>query len=159
LIDCAPRAEEVRFDFAMISDQYYPWIDRQGQSSFVWTALGGLSNATKRITIGTAGACLTMRIHPAIIAHSSRPNAVTSLARDTSFKSLTAFSTLVFRNRLLTRAVQYRDRDGAAEHACRIGERKRSLTETRPLLMLMISAGVRHVAPRRHERMKIAALV
>jgi hypothetical protein len=31
----------------------------------------------------------------------------------------TAFSTLVFRYRLLTRAVQYRDREGAAEHASR----------------------------------------
>jgi hypothetical protein len=33
--------------------------------------------------------------------------------------SLKAFSTIVFRNRLLTRAVQYRDREGAAEHASR----------------------------------------
>ena len=27
LIDCARRAEEVGFDFAMISDHYHPWID------------------------------------------------------------------------------------------------------------------------------------
>ena len=52
----------------MISDHYHPWIDRQGQSSFVWSVLGGFSQATERITIGAAGACLTMRIHPAIIA-------------------------------------------------------------------------------------------
>jgi hypothetical protein len=32
---------------------------------------------------------------------------------------LTAFSTLMFRDRLLTRAVQYRDRKGAAEQASR----------------------------------------
>jgi coenzyme F420-dependent glucose-6-phosphate dehydrogenase len=71
LIDCARRAEEVRFDFAMISDHYHPWIDRQGQSSFVWSVLGGLSQATERITIGTAVTCPTMRIHPAIIAQAA----------------------------------------------------------------------------------------
>jgi len=71
LIDCARRAEEVRFDFAMISDHYHPWIDRQGQSSFVWSVLGGLSQATERITIGAAGPCPTMRIHPAIIAQAA----------------------------------------------------------------------------------------
>ena len=51
LIDCARRAEEVGFDFAMISDHYHPWIDRQGQSSFVWSVLGGLSQTTERITV------------------------------------------------------------------------------------------------------------
>ena len=60
LIACARRAEEVGFDFAMISDHYHPWIDRQGQSSFVWSVLGGLSQTTERITIGTAGACPTV---------------------------------------------------------------------------------------------------
>jgi G6PDH family F420-dependent oxidoreductase len=71
LIDCARRAEEVGFDFAMISDHYHPWIDRQGQSSFVWSVLGGLSQATRRMTIGTAVTCPTIRIHPAIIAQAS----------------------------------------------------------------------------------------
>ena len=71
LIACARRAEEVGFDFAMISDHYHPWIDRQGQSSFVWSVLGGLSQATERITIGTAVTCPTMRIHPAIIAQAA----------------------------------------------------------------------------------------
>jgi len=55
----------------MISDHYHPWIDRQGQSSFVWSVLGDLPQATERITIGAAGACLTMRIHPAIIAQAA----------------------------------------------------------------------------------------
>src|SRR4030095_15301773 len=71
LIDCARRAEEVGFDFAMISAHYHPWIDRQGQSSFVWSVLGGLSQATRRMTIGTAVTCPTIRIHPAIIAQAS----------------------------------------------------------------------------------------
>jgi G6PDH family F420-dependent oxidoreductase len=71
LIACARRAEEVGFDFAMISDHYHPWIDRQGQSSFVWSVLGGLSQTTERITIGTAVTCPTIRIHPAIIAQAA----------------------------------------------------------------------------------------
>jgi len=48
LIDCARRAEKVGFDFAMISDHYRPLIDRQGQSSFVWSVLGGLSHFSKK---------------------------------------------------------------------------------------------------------------
>jgi G6PDH family F420-dependent oxidoreductase len=71
LIDSARRAEEAGFDFTMISDHYNPWIDRQGQSSFVWSVLGGLSQSTERITIGAAGACPTVRIHPAIRAQAA----------------------------------------------------------------------------------------
>jgi coenzyme F420-dependent glucose-6-phosphate dehydrogenase len=71
LVDCARRAEKVGFDFAMISDHYHPWIDRQGQSSFVWAVLGGLSHVTERMKIGTAVTCPTVRIHPAIIAQAA----------------------------------------------------------------------------------------
>ncbi|MGH7824255.1 MAG: TIGR03557 family F420-dependent LLM class oxidoreductase [Candidatus Binatia bacterium] len=71
LIECAQRAEEIGFSFAMASDHYHPWIDRQGQSSFVWSVIGALAQATKRIKIGTAVTCPTMRIHPAIIAQAA----------------------------------------------------------------------------------------
>jgi coenzyme F420-dependent glucose-6-phosphate dehydrogenase len=71
LITCAQRAEEIGFDFAMISDHYHPWIDRQGQSSFVWSVIGGIAQATERIKIGTAVTCPTMRIHPAIISQAA----------------------------------------------------------------------------------------
>jgi coenzyme F420-dependent glucose-6-phosphate dehydrogenase len=71
LIVCARRAEEAGFDFAMISDHFHPWIDRQGQSSFVWSVLGGIAQVTERITIGTAVTCPTVRIHPAIIAQAA----------------------------------------------------------------------------------------
>lgn len=71
LIECALRAEETGFSFAMISDHFHPWTDRQGQASFVWSLLGALSQATERITIGTAVTCPTIRIHPAIIAQAA----------------------------------------------------------------------------------------
>jgi G6PDH family F420-dependent oxidoreductase len=71
LIECAQRAEESGFSFAMISDHFHPWIERQGQSSFVWSMLGAIAQATERITVGTAVTCPTIRIHPAIIAQAA----------------------------------------------------------------------------------------
>ena len=39
----AARAEEAGFDFALVSDHFHPWIDRQGHSPFVWGVLGGIA--------------------------------------------------------------------------------------------------------------------
>src|ERR671923_173557 len=74
LVRYARRAEEVGFTFAMISDHYHPWTDRQGQSPFVWTVLGALAQAT-RLRIGTSVTCPTIRIHPAIIAQAAATTA------------------------------------------------------------------------------------
>src|SRR5437764_14214773 len=71
LIDFARRAEEVGFDFAMISDHYHPWLDVQGQSPFVWGVLGGIAATTSSILVGTGVTCPTIRIHPAIIAQAA----------------------------------------------------------------------------------------
>ncbi len=71
LIECARSAEEAGFSFAMISDHYHPWTDRQGQSPFVWAVIGAIAQATERIKIGTGVTCPTMRTHPAIIAHAA----------------------------------------------------------------------------------------
>ena len=71
LVRHAARAEEAGFTFAVISDHYHPWIDRQGQSPFVWGVLGAIAEATERIRIGTGVTCPTVRIHPAIIAQAS----------------------------------------------------------------------------------------
>ena len=71
LVRYARRAEEVGFSFALISDQYHPWIERQGQSPFVWSVLGAISQVTQRLRIGTGVTCPIMRIHPAIIAQAA----------------------------------------------------------------------------------------
>ena len=76
LIECARRAEEAGFSFAMISDHYHPWTDRQGQSSFVWAVIGGIAQVTERLSIGTGVTCPTVRIHPAIIAQAAATAAV-----------------------------------------------------------------------------------
>lgn len=71
LVDNARTAEEAGFKFAMVSDHYHPWIDRQGHSPFVWGVLGALSRATSKMHFVTAVTCPTIRIHPAIIAQAS----------------------------------------------------------------------------------------
>ena len=71
LVDMARMAEEAGFGYALISDHYHPWIDRQGQSAFVWSVLGAIANATDQITIGTGVTCPTVRIHPAVIAQAA----------------------------------------------------------------------------------------
>lgn len=71
LVECARRAEETGFSFALVSDHYHPWIDRQGQSAFVWSVIGAIAQVTERIKVGTAVTCPTIRIHPAIIAQAA----------------------------------------------------------------------------------------
>jgi len=75
LVRLARRAEACGFEFALISDHYHPWIDRQGQSPFVWSALGALAEATERLVIGTGVTCPTIRIHPAIVAQAAATTA------------------------------------------------------------------------------------
>jgi coenzyme F420-dependent glucose-6-phosphate dehydrogenase len=71
LVRYARRAEEVGFTFALVSDHFHPWIDRQGQSPFVWGVLGGVAQATRRLSVGTGVTCPTIRIHPAIVAQAA----------------------------------------------------------------------------------------
>ena len=71
LVRQAKRAEESGFEFAIISDHYHPWTDRQGQSPFVWSVLGGIACATTRLKVGTGVTCPIQRLHPAIVAQAS----------------------------------------------------------------------------------------
>ena len=49
LLEQARMAEEAGFEALWISDHYHPWNDEQGQSPFVWSVIGGLSQVTSRI--------------------------------------------------------------------------------------------------------------
>jgi coenzyme F420-dependent glucose-6-phosphate dehydrogenase len=71
LVTYAGLAERAGFDFAAISDHFHPWVDRQGNSPFVWAVLGGVAEATERIRVGTGVTCPTTRIHPAIVAQAA----------------------------------------------------------------------------------------
>jgi coenzyme F420-dependent glucose-6-phosphate dehydrogenase len=71
LVRYSQRAEEVGFGFALISDHYHPWIDRQGQSPFVWSVIGAIAQVTEHLQLGTGVTCPIMRTHPAIIAQAA----------------------------------------------------------------------------------------
>jgi G6PDH family F420-dependent oxidoreductase len=73
LVAQAARAEEIGFAFAVVSDHFHPWVDRQGESPFVWSALGAIAEATERLPLATGVTCPTSRIHPAIVAHAAPP--------------------------------------------------------------------------------------
>lgn len=86
LVRHARQAEEAGFSFALISDHFHPWIDRQGQSPFVWSVLGAIAEATETLVVGTGVTCPTVRIHPAIIAQAAATTA--SLMPDRFFLGL-----------------------------------------------------------------------
>lgn len=71
LVLYAQQAEATGFEFALISDHFHPWLDRQGQSPFVWGVIGGIAQVTQQLRLGTAVTCPTFRIHPAIIAQAA----------------------------------------------------------------------------------------
>jgi len=71
LVRFAARAEACGFTYASISDHFHPWIDRQGESSFVWSVLGGIANATSRLRVMTGVTCPIGRYHPAIVAQAA----------------------------------------------------------------------------------------
>ena len=71
LVRYAAMAELHGFEFALISDHFHPWTERQGESGFVWTVIGAIAMATSSLRLGTGVTCPTIRIHPAIIAHAA----------------------------------------------------------------------------------------
>jgi coenzyme F420-dependent glucose-6-phosphate dehydrogenase len=71
LVEQAARAEEIGFSFAVISDHFHPWVDKQGNSPFVWGVLGALSQTTEKLELATGVTCPTTRIHPAIVAQAA----------------------------------------------------------------------------------------
>jgi G6PDH family F420-dependent oxidoreductase len=75
LIEQAKGAERAGFSALWISDHYHPWVDAQGQSPFVWSMIGALSQVTT-LPITTAVTCPTVRIHPAVIAQAAATSAV-----------------------------------------------------------------------------------
>jgi G6PDH family F420-dependent oxidoreductase len=82
LVHNATRAEQAGFDFAAISDHFFPWVEEQGHSPLAWSVLGAVANATEDLGLMTAVTCPTMRYHPAIIAQGA---ATMSLLSDNRF--------------------------------------------------------------------------
>jgi G6PDH family F420-dependent oxidoreductase len=75
LVEQAGLAEQAGFDALWISDHYHPWNDAQGQSAFVWSMIGAISQACD-LPVTTAVTCPTVRIHPAVVAQAAATSAV-----------------------------------------------------------------------------------
>ncbi|MFE6224831.1 LLM class F420-dependent oxidoreductase [Streptomyces sp. NPDC057854] len=68
LVDHVVEAERVGFDFSVISDHSFPWLDAQGHAPYAWSVLGAAAQATSRIPLMTFVTCPTFRYHPAVVA-------------------------------------------------------------------------------------------
>src|SRR5687768_830615 len=75
LVRFAQQAERAGMTRAFISDHYHPWIDRQGESPFVWSVIGAIG-ATTGLEVTTGVTCPTVRTHPAIIAQAAATSAL-----------------------------------------------------------------------------------
>ncbi|MFI1800251.1 LLM class F420-dependent oxidoreductase [Streptomyces sp. NPDC020379] len=75
LVEQARMAEQAGFTKLWISDHYHPWNAEQGQSPFVWSVIGALSQATS-LPVQTAVTCPMMRLHPAVTAQAAATCAV-----------------------------------------------------------------------------------
>jgi G6PDH family F420-dependent oxidoreductase len=81
LVKQAGLAEAAGMDSVFISDHFHPWIDRQGESPFVWSVIAAIgATTTHKVTTGVT--CPTVRIHPAILAQAT---ATTQLLLDGRF--------------------------------------------------------------------------
>jgi G6PDH family F420-dependent oxidoreductase len=68
LVRYAARAEEAGFDFEVMSDHYFPWLDEQGHAGYAWSMLGAVTQVTDRVELMTYVTCPIMRYHPAVVA-------------------------------------------------------------------------------------------
>lgn len=75
LLRQAQLAEQAGFEALWISDHYHPWLEEQGNSPFVWSVIGALSQVCS-LPVTTAVTCPTLRIHPAVIAQAAATCAV-----------------------------------------------------------------------------------
>jgi G6PDH family F420-dependent oxidoreductase len=70
LIEQAAGAEDAGFDALWISDHFHPWNDEQGQSPFVWSVIGAISQVCS-LPVTTAVTCPIIRTHPAVVAQAA----------------------------------------------------------------------------------------
>ena len=68
LVGYAAAAEQAGFDFEVMSDHYFPWLDEQGHAGYAWSMLGAISQVTDRVELMTYVTCPTLRYHPAVVA-------------------------------------------------------------------------------------------
>ncbi len=70
LVEQAKAAADAGFEGLWISDHFHPWNNEQGNSPFVWSVIGAISQVCD-LPVTTAVTCPTVRTHPAIIAQAA----------------------------------------------------------------------------------------
>src|SRR5690348_13878823 len=75
LVRQAKLAQDAGFERLWISDHFHPWNAEQGNSPFVWSVIGALSEAVS-LPVTTSVTCPTVRIHPAVVAQAAATAAV-----------------------------------------------------------------------------------
>jgi len=83
LVRHAAGAEQSGFDFEVISDHYFPWLDSQGHAPNAWSVLGAVTQATERVELMTYVTCPTMRYHPVVVAQQAATTQLLSGGRFT----------------------------------------------------------------------------
>jgi G6PDH family F420-dependent oxidoreductase len=68
LVRHAASAERAGFDFEVMSDHYFPWLDEQGHAGYAWSMLGAVTQVTEQVELMTYVTCPIMRYHPAVVA-------------------------------------------------------------------------------------------
>lgn len=68
LVSHVVGAERAGFDFSVISDHSFPWLEAQGHAPYAWSVLGAAAQATSRIPLMTYVTCPTFRYHPVVVA-------------------------------------------------------------------------------------------
>jgi G6PDH family F420-dependent oxidoreductase len=81
LVGHAAAAEAAGFDFEVMSDHYFPWLDEMGHAPYAWSVLGAVSQVTERVELMTYVTCPTMRYHPAVVAQKAATVALLSEGR------------------------------------------------------------------------------
>ncbi|MEV7558351.1 TIGR03557 family F420-dependent LLM class oxidoreductase [Streptomyces sp. NPDC089795] len=75
LLEQARRAADAGFTRLAISDHFHPWNDAQGNSPFVWSMIGALSQAVN-LPVITLVTCPTVRLHPSVTAQAAATSSV-----------------------------------------------------------------------------------
>ncbi|HET7325950.1 MAG TPA: TIGR03557 family F420-dependent LLM class oxidoreductase [Nocardioidaceae bacterium] len=68
LVRYAAAAERAGFDFEVMSDHYFPWLQEQGHAGYAWSMLGAVTQVTDAVELMTYVTCPIMRYHPAVVA-------------------------------------------------------------------------------------------
>jgi alkanesulfonate monooxygenase SsuD/methylene tetrahydromethanopterin reductase-like flavin-dependent oxidoreductase (luciferase family) len=83
LVTWAIGAERAGFDFEVMSDHYFPWLDEQGHAPYAWTVLGAVAQVTARVELMTYVTCPMFRYHPAVVAQKAATMQILSDGRFT----------------------------------------------------------------------------